>query len=83
MLMLNIDPAVIESRARALEMADHYLRQGLPTWTFEDHKGRAYVTTNRANATFLIKDGGNRFLGYCHPRMYQVADGIWAEHGRA
>jgi hypothetical protein len=79
-----ISTDVIESRARALEMADHYLRQGLPTWTFEDHKGRAYVTANRASAKFLIEDGNNRFLGYCHPRMYQVAEGIWsAECGRA
>ncbi|WP_396604864.1 hypothetical protein ACFLEY_22355 [Bradyrhizobium sp. YCK136] len=81
-LMPHTDPVIIESRVRALKAADHYLRQGLPTFTFEDEAGRAYVTTDRRDAAFAL-DCGAKFVGYCTPRMYEVAAGVWAEPGRA
>ena len=46
----TVNNAILESRARALLMAHQYLSEGLPTWTFEDNRGHAYVTT-RETAT--------------------------------
>ncbi|MEH2517433.1 putative RNA-binding protein [Bradyrhizobium sp. AZCC 1610] len=82
LLIHNIDPAVIESRDRAMKLADYYLRKGEDAFTFENEAGRAYVITRKMGVEPFMATG-DKLVGYASSRLADVIDLVWSEPGKA